>query len=77
VLGVSPANIVVPLTLTATSKVFFTLINPNASTTLGIPEATITPGVGSSTFIITSHSIAAPGATQVGDLSTYAWHVIP
>jgi carbohydrate-binding DOMON domain-containing protein len=75
VLGVSPANISVP-SLSAQSKIFFTLVTPNASTALGVPEATITPGT-PGTFIITSHQVGTPGATQTGDLSTYAWHVNP
>jgi hypothetical protein len=72
VAGVS-APVSVPA-LTANSRVFFSLENPNASTTLGIPEAVVTPGT-PGTFIVTSHIVGTPGAPQVGDLATYNWEV--
>jgi hypothetical protein len=71
VAGVSPP---VTAVLTANSRVFFSLRNPNASTALGVPEATVVPGT-PGTFVITSHQRATPGATQTGDLATYDWEI--
>jgi hypothetical protein len=69
--GVGPA---VPLAdIKATSKVYYSLRGVNASTTLGIPTAVITPGVGFSTL---SEEVASPGTTQAGDDSTYNYLVI-
>ncbi len=57
--------------ITTASKFFFTLADPHASTTLGIPHATsITPGQPGS-FVVTSATIGTPGTPQPGDVSSY------
>jgi hypothetical protein len=59
--------------ITNRSTVVFTLAVVNASTALGVLDATITPGVG---FVATSHTPGTPGTTLAGDVSTYRYAVI-
>jgi hypothetical protein len=71
VAGVAPAE---PApTITNRSTVVFTLAAVNASTALGVLDATITPGVG---FVATSHTPATPGTTLATDVSTYRYAVL-
>lgn len=55
------------------SKVLLTMQSPGASTALGLPAVTVTPGVG---FQVTSARITAPGVTETGDQSVYNYVII-
>jgi hypothetical protein len=66
--GLSPP---ISADLAANSIIYFSLANPNGSTTLGIPSVgTLTPGQ-PGTFQVKSREIGTPGTTQAGDASTY------
>jgi hypothetical protein len=66
--GLSPPT---SANFTASSKFFFSLVNPNASTALGVPTIrTSTPGQ-PGLFQVQSDTPGTPGTVLAGDLSTY------
>jgi len=79
--GVAPALVAgqssapIAANISASSKFFFSLANPNASTALGVPHATsITPGQPGS-FVITSATPGTPGTPLAADVSTYNYQI--